>query len=119
MPEPMTLDTWVVVDTDRLVTTELDDELFAMDIEKGAFFGLDAVGRAIWRLAQAPATVGEIRDALVREYRVAPEDCLRDLVDFLGCLCQRGLVKITGAGSRDATLKTTPDSCSPERIAHA
>ena len=56
--------------------------------------GLDTVGARIWTLAQEPITVGAVRDAILQEYDVEPEQCERDLLDLLRKLAAAGLIAI-------------------------
>jgi len=90
----ITLDTLVSVEASGLVSAGLGEEMFTMDIATGTFFGIDAVGKTIWDRIQTPIAVHQLRDALVAEYQVTPEQCLADLLRFLEELKAQGLLAV-------------------------
>lgn len=81
-----------VVRNETVPTGEIDGELVALDIEKGDCFGMDRVGAAIWKLAAAPTSVGEIADRLVEQHDVERSRCLDDILPFVGELVEAGLL---------------------------
>ena len=56
--------------------------------------GLDEIGARIWNLIQEPASISSIRDILLEEYDVEPEQCAIDLLDLVEELVAAGLVKL-------------------------
>ena len=75
-------------------------EVAILNLKRGTYYGLDAVGARIWDLIQEPRTIGEIRDALVNEYEVQRDRCESDLITLLQRLTDEGLVEVrdeTGA----------------------
>ena len=84
----------VVVVSDTEISCDLSDEVAILDLETGAYFGLDSVGGRIWALLRKPRKVAEICDILLDEYEVDRGTCERDLIDLLAKLAARGLVKI-------------------------
>lgn len=70
-----------------VVFRELEGEMVLLNLRTGVYFGLDPVATTIWRLLEARRTVGEIVEALVREYDATPaqiEEDVRRLVAALG-----------------------------------
>ena len=76
------------------VSCELDGEAAILDLKQGVYYGLNAVGAAVWALIAAPRRVDEIERAVLAEFDVAPEQCRRDLLELLADLAERGLVRI-------------------------
>lgn len=82
-----------VVRNDSIPTGDVDGELVALDIEKGSCFGMDRVGSAIWALAAAPVTLGQITDALTASHEVDRGQCLADVAPFVDELLAEGLLR--------------------------
>jgi hypothetical protein len=55
-------------------------------------YNLNEVGSRIWELIDGGVTIRQIRDRLVEEYEVTPEQAEADLIEFLGQLEQAGVV---------------------------
>jgi hypothetical protein len=64
-------------------------------------YNLNKVGGRIWELIDGGVTVGEIRDIIVQEYEVTPEDAEVDIMEFIEQLEQVGA--ITSVSPDDAT----------------
>ena len=82
------------------LSSDLDGKAVILEPSSGQYYGLDEVGTRIWKLIQEAGgyqTVNEIRDALVEEYEVAPEDCERDLLRLLEVLKTEGLIEVEDA----------------------
>lgn len=82
--------TRVVAARDQIFS-DLGGEIVLLNVASGVYHGLDEVGARVWHLIQQPRTVGEIRDAILTEYEVAPEQCERDVMTLLQQLVQAGL----------------------------
>ena len=67
----------------EIIFTDLDNVVVMMDAEKGVYYELDPVGARIWSLLESARPLGEVCDALVGEYDVEPDECGRDVVEFL------------------------------------
>ncbi len=76
------------------VAAEADDELVMLAPEQEAYFGLNAMGRRIWELLETSQTPGALRDFLVTEFNVAPDDCLADVLSFVNQLADAHLVSV-------------------------
>ena len=74
----------------------LDADAVLLDMEGGAYFGLNAVGTRVWELiGEAGATEAALMAGLLREFDVGRDVLARDLADLLAGLEKRGLIKIT------------------------
>ena len=72
------------------VSCDLAGEAAILNLNSGAYYGLDPIGARIWNLMKEPATVVSIRDAIVAEYDVSTERCERDLLELLARLEAEG-----------------------------
>ena len=97
--DQLTLDA-IIRRNDALLSTNLEDDVVMMDVEQGAYYGLEAVAARIWALTEQPLSVGSLCDRLVTEYQISPEQCRQEVLDFLGELLSQHIVQIvtqTGA----------------------
>jgi hypothetical protein len=76
----------------EFMEAELGDELVALDPKAGECFGFNAVATSVWRQLERPRSFEELRDALLAEYEVEPEQCARELRELLDDLTNRGLL---------------------------
>jgi len=73
----------------------LGDELVALDPNAGECFGFNNVATSVWRELEQPKSFEQLRDALLEEYEVAPEQCASELRELLDSLTARGLLATT------------------------
>jgi len=76
------------------VSCDLAGEAAILNLESGAYYGLDAVGARVWHLLQEPRTVQDIRETLLMEYEVEADRCERDLLALLQDLAAAGLIEV-------------------------
>ena len=79
---PISGDSILVVSKDQ-VSADLAGESVILNLKDGVYYGLNAVGSRIWNLFQEPKCVSEIRDVLMTEYKVEPDQCERELLTLL------------------------------------
>jgi hypothetical protein len=72
---------------------EVDGEIVAMSAEKGTCYGLDAIGTRIWGLIGEFTPIAEICATLMREYRVTPDICEREVLALLEELRSEGMIE--------------------------
>jgi hypothetical protein len=87
----------VVVATRSQVSADLAGETAILNLSDGVYYGLDAVGSHIWELLQNPTSVSSIRETILREYDVTPEECEEDLRALLRELLDHGLIEVCDA----------------------
>ena len=80
--------------SDALLSTSLGDDVVMMDVEQGAYYGLEAVAARIWALTEQPLSVGSLCERLVTEYQISPEQCQQEVLAFLGELLNQHVVQI-------------------------
>jgi hypothetical protein len=74
------------------VYADLAGELAILDQGSGIYYGLDPVGARIWSLIAEGYSVFKIRNTLLEEYDVHPEQVETDLITLLGDLNDKGLI---------------------------
>lgn len=89
----MSLDS-IVVATKNHVSCALDDEAAILNLENSVYYGMNVVGTRVWNLVQQPLSIRAIRDAIVDEYDVTPEQCESDLLPLLERMKAVGLIEI-------------------------
>ena len=83
--------TFVAVDDNP--STNLDGETVILNLSRGTYFGLNDVGTIVWQALQQPATIADLRDAVVREFEVAAEVAEADVRSLLVEMIDAGLVR--------------------------
>ena len=76
------------------LSADLEGEIVILHLESGVYFGLSDVGARIWELIQEPRSVGDVRDALLKEYDVDASRVERDVLALLSELASHKLVEI-------------------------
>ncbi len=69
-----------------------DDDVVLVDLHRGEYFALDAVGARMWELLVAGETPATVAGALAGEYDAAETEILRDCLRLTEELLGRGLV---------------------------
>lgn len=96
-----------VVASVRQVSSDLGGEAVILQLESGVYYGLNAVGAAIWALLREPRMVEEIQEAILAEFAVDAERCQNDVIALLRQFEAEGLIEVLDAGrdGRDDTGK--------------
>lgn len=77
-----------------VLATEVEGEVVIMDIEKGLYFGLDAIGTYIWKRLETPMSVSELAPVLRKRYAADMETIERDVLVLMSKLVEQGLVEV-------------------------
>jgi hypothetical protein len=93
MKSRVTTDSIVVVSKDQ-VSSDLAGEIAILNLKAGSYYGLDHVGARIWNLIQKPMRVSDVRDTILKEYEVEPDQCEHDLIELLEKLAAEGLIEV-------------------------
>jgi hypothetical protein len=78
-------------------------ELVLLDFSRGEYFGLDAVGAEIWRLAEAGETLGAITARIVQDFDVTHDVAFHDVVDLVTHMRDQGLITVRSSNDATAT----------------
>lgn len=73
----------------------LEDTMLLLNSETGSYHGLSPVAARIWELLADPMDETKLVTRLIEEFAVAPEQCAREVTDFLAALRARGLIDET------------------------
>ena len=95
----ITLDS-VVSPAKDLVFSNVAEEVVILDLKSGVYHGLEEVGARAWELISEPRPVREVRDRLLDEYDVEPQQCESDLLRLIEELKSHGLVEVHPAPGR-------------------
>ena len=75
-----------------VLSADLEDELVLLAPRTGMYYGLDEVGRAIWKQIEEMQPVATVRDRVLEQYDVEPERLDADVDEFLRDLAGEGLI---------------------------
>jgi len=106
-PQPLTLADRVVRNRETL-SAEIDGEVVALDVARGACYGLDTVGARIWGMIEAPVAIGEICEALTAAYDVDAATCRADVLDLFMALRDEGLIDVAPSPSAIPSYAKSP-----------
>ena len=84
----------VVAATREHVSAQLEDEAVVLGLAKGMYYGMGEVAARIWALLQEPRSLGEVRDVVVAEFEVSPEEAAVDIAAFVDELIAEGLAEV-------------------------
>lgn len=95
MTQTITLQT-IITPREALLASELSArELVMMNLDKGAYYGLEAVGKTIWDALDQPRTVNELCDVVLATYSDVDRPTVEaDMFVFLDELLKEELVAI-------------------------
>lgn len=84
----------IVVATKDQVSSELGGDTVLLHLKSAHYFGFAGVGSRIWALLEEPRRLSSIRDSILEEFEVTPDQCERDLLRFVRELRDKGLVEV-------------------------
>jgi hypothetical protein len=87
----------VVAHNDNILHADVDQEVVALSVTSGTCYGLNAVGSRIWHLMATPVRVGDLCEALQKEFDVDHDTCEREVLDLLKEALAEGMIKIAVA----------------------
>ncbi|MBK8899941.1 MAG: lasso peptide biosynthesis PqqD family chaperone [Anaerolineaceae bacterium] len=82
-----------VVRSEEFITSTVDNELVMMSLEKGTYYGLDAIGSRIWENIAEPITIGALCQKLIDQFEVDPDQCQADVLTFLNELHREDMIR--------------------------
>lgn len=96
MPQQAKLKTSSVVQWSAApVSTEVEDEVVLLSLERGRCYGLGETGSAVWRKLNQPIRVDTLCEALSAEYHADPATVTADVLALLEELHGEGLVDVS------------------------
>ncbi len=80
--------------SDSLISCRNGEETFVLHVDSGRYLGMDSVGTTIWEFMQEqPRTFSEIREYILQEFEVSPEECEAGVIDMLEQLLANDLIE--------------------------
>jgi hypothetical protein len=98
----ITLESTVSRRQDLLTSALSDRELVLLNIERGAYFGMEGVAKRIWEQLAEPRCVADLCATLLTRFAVDPDTCRREVLTFLTELHAKDLILVSKDSSRDA-----------------
>jgi len=83
--------------TSRVLFKDLGDEAVLLDLDTETYFGLNAVGTRLFKLATSAGTIREAVALMLEEFDVAPSELERDACELIDELVRRGLLRTGNA----------------------
>lgn len=83
----------LVVSIKEHMACDLAGEVAILNLKNDTYYSLNPVAAFVWNLIGEPRRVADIRAALLDEYEVEPDRCLKDLVALISELHENGLVE--------------------------
>jgi hypothetical protein len=84
----------VVVQTEDLLSSELDGDTVLMSVTQAAYYGMDATAQRIWNMIAQPSRVGDLCEQLISDYAVERSACEQDVCAYLTELNKESLIRI-------------------------
>ena len=82
----------VVRRSSDVMASEVENELVMMDIDRGMYYALNAVGSDIWERIAQPSTVADLCTQLRQVYAVDAATCEADVLAVLNDMAANGLL---------------------------
>ncbi len=92
----MTLDVDVTF-ADTVIMQKIDGQMVLLDMESEKYFGLDDTATAIWEAIQENKNLNQVLKTMINSYDVEEKTLEKNIVDFVGSLNEKGLVKLESA----------------------
>ena len=67
----------------EIEVTNLNGEKAMIDFDTGNYYLIKGVGNVIWEMLYEEITPEEIIEKLLKEYDVSPEECEKQVIEFL------------------------------------
>jgi hypothetical protein len=80
--------------SDRILWRSVGSKTIVVNPDSGASYALNAVGAAIWALADGERTIADITSAVCESYEVTPERAQQDIAEWAEWLVNNGLVTV-------------------------
>lgn len=84
---------------DEHLCCDLNGEAVILSLVTGKYYGVNAVGAAIWAMIRKPSTFKGIQEELKKVYEVDDDTCRNEVQEFLERMNSEGLIEI-----RDETV---------------
>lgn len=76
-----------------VLSAEVDDDVVALQADRGFAYGMEQVTASVWRALQQPKSVDELVAILRNEFEVSETECRADLDELLDEMTREGLIE--------------------------
>ncbi|PEB52128.1 PqqD family protein [Bacillus pseudomycoides] len=83
-----------IVQSKGNIVSDMDGEKVMLNVQKGKYYNLGEIGGEIWDLIENPIMVTQLVTTLLSKYNIKQIDCEEQVLSFLECLFQEGLIYI-------------------------
>jgi len=80
--------------SEKILATDVGDDLVMMDIETGQYITLNKMGRIIWQEIASPVKVSELLNKLMERFQVTEEVCRQDTLEYLNLMLEEHLLQV-------------------------
>jgi len=91
----LTPDTAITRNGEKFLISLIGDEVVMMDIQKGTYIGMNAVGSNIWNMLSQTLTVKDIVMSLTAVYDINKEQCEIETIAYLQQMLQQEMLTIS------------------------
>lgn len=84
---------------DRALCRQIGEEAVILDLDSGAYYGLNATGTRVWELLELGTPVSDICKLMLEEFEVTPDSLNNDIEELMRDLLAKGLVLETPGGA--------------------
>ncbi len=84
----------IVSRCDDIIVGKVDEDVMMASIETGKYYQLNPTGSQLWDLLEQPKSVDQLCQLLARDFKVAPDACLRDVIHFLKEMTSRNVLAV-------------------------
>lgn len=78
----------------RVLVTELGDDMLMMNIESGNYLQLNKAGKIIWKKIEKPVEVVMLVSYLSDLFKARQEDCYKETISFLHTMKEKNLLEL-------------------------
>lgn len=87
----------IIMAVPKLLASQVCEETVILEPETGTYYSLNSVGSRIWELIQEPQSIREIKETILAEYEVEPQQCVREILALIEQLAAAGLIEVKDA----------------------
>jgi hypothetical protein len=80
----------------QALSADVGSDVVALNIAKGACYGMEKVAADVWQLLAQPTDIEAICKSLGGRYEVDPETCRADVGRLIDEMVREGLVEVAG-----------------------
>lgn len=89
-----------IVQSEENIVSDMDGEKVMLNVQKGKYYNLGETGGEIWEMMKTPIMVTELVNIMLSKYNIERKDCEEQVLSFLECLFQEGLIQIKDQPNR-------------------